>query len=62
MGVLLQHPRNMEQPAGFSVEPQANGMTISFADGWLEERPLTRADLHNEIDYLAKQDFKLIVT
>ena len=37
-------------------------MTISFADGWLEERPLTRADLHNEIDYLAKQDFKLIVT
>lgn len=62
LAVLLQHPRNMDQPAGFKVV--ANGdmeLTVSFADGWLDERPLTLADLENEREYLARQKFVLHV-
>ncbi|WP_263317015.1 exopolyphosphatase [Marinobacter sp. R17] len=59
---LIQHPRNMEQPAGFKVEiTSPSELTVSFAEGWLEERPLTRADLENEKDYLARQKFTLNV-
>jgi exopolyphosphatase/guanosine-5'-triphosphate,3'-diphosphate pyrophosphatase len=32
---------------------------VEFPEGWLDNRPLTLADLENERDYLAKQDFTL---
>lgn len=59
LAVLLQHPRDMEAPPAFRLEPGDNKLTVSFPDGWLDDRPLTLADLKNERDYLAKQDFTL---
>jgi exopolyphosphatase/guanosine-5'-triphosphate,3'-diphosphate pyrophosphatase len=34
---------------------------VEFPSGWLDDRPLTLADLENERDYLSKQDFRLEV-
>jgi exopolyphosphatase/guanosine-5'-triphosphate,3'-diphosphate pyrophosphatase len=34
-------------------------LVLEFPSGWLDDRPLTLADLENERDYLAKQDFVL---
>ena len=62
LAVLLQHPRNHENPPDFSLSPKANGMTISFPGGWLDNRPLTLADLENEREYLSKQNFDLKVS
>ncbi|MCG2580786.1 MAG: exopolyphosphatase [Marinobacter sp.] len=59
LGVLLQHPRNMEAPPAFQLHAGENRLTIEFPDDWFRERPLTLADLENERDYLAKQGFKL---
>lgn len=59
LGVLLQHPRNMEAPPAFQLHAGENRMTIEFPDDWFRARPLTLADLENERDYLAKQGFKL---
>ncbi|WP_416234157.1 exopolyphosphatase [Marinobacter sp. JSM 1782161] len=62
LAVLIQHPRNMDQPAGFKVEANgADSLAVGFADNWLEERPLTRADLENEQEFLARQNIKLTI-
>lgn len=59
LAVLLQHPRNMEPPPEFRLEPGNDKLTVTFPDGWLDDRPLTLADLKNERDYLSRQDFTL---
>ncbi|WP_228151296.1 exopolyphosphatase [Tamilnaduibacter salinus] len=59
LGVLLQHPRSGEQPEGVRIDVKKQKIDIGFRDGWLDERPLTRADLVSEADYLTKQGFEL---
>lgn len=61
LAVLLQHPRNHESPPEFHLTPSKNSLTLKFSAGWLDERPLTLADLDNEREYLSKQDFVLDV-
>lgn len=61
LAVLLQHPRNHEQPPELRLYPSSDGLAVEFPSGWLDDRPLTLADLENERDYLAKQDFNLKV-
>jgi len=59
LAVLIQHPRNMEAPPAFTLTAHKDKLVLEFPPGWLEDRPLTLADLENERDYLAKQDFTL---
>ena len=59
LAVLIQHPRNQEPPPAFTLRGEADKLTIEFDEGWLDDRPLTLADLENERDYLAKQSFEL---
>ncbi|MEC7815758.1 MAG: exopolyphosphatase [Pseudomonadota bacterium] len=59
LAVLIQHPRNLEMPPAFSLHGSANRLKIMFPTGWLDDRPLTLADLQNEQEYLSKQDFVL---
>ncbi|SFR50556.1 exopolyphosphatase / guanosine-5'-triphosphate,3'-diphosphate pyrophosphatase [Marinobacter gudaonensis] len=59
LAVLLQHPRNLEAPPEFTLTAKQDALALTFPDGWLDDRPLTLADLENERDYLAKQDFTL---
>lgn len=59
LAVLIQHPRNQEAPPDFTLHGADNHLVVEFPPGWLENRPLTLADLKNERDYLTKQDFTL---
>ena len=59
LAVLIQHPRNLEPPPEFTLHAHDNKLVVEFAGGFLDDRPLTLADLENERDYLAKQDFEL---
>ncbi|WP_312846293.1 exopolyphosphatase [Marinobacter arenosus] len=61
LAVLIQHPRNLESPPDFTLHAHDNKLVLEFAEGWLDDRPLTRADLENERDYLSKQDFELLI-
>jgi exopolyphosphatase/guanosine-5'-triphosphate,3'-diphosphate pyrophosphatase len=61
LAVLLQHPRNHDTPPDFTLEAKPNSLTVTFPPGWLDDRPLTMADLENERDYLAKQDLEFNV-
>lgn len=62
LAVLLQHPRNMEPPPEFTLNPHKNKLVLEFPAGWLDDRPLTLADLENERDYLTKQNFTLEIS
>lgn len=61
LAVLIQHPRNNESPPDFRLTPDKKGVTLTFPTGWLDNRPLTMADLENEKEYLQKQNFVLKV-
>lgn len=61
LAVILQHPRSQEQPPIEQVKVGRREIELQLARGWLAGRPLTRADLDNERDYLAKQDYRLSV-
>jgi exopolyphosphatase/guanosine-5'-triphosphate,3'-diphosphate pyrophosphatase len=59
MAVLIQHARNLEPPPDFILCASDNKLVIEFTQGWADSRPLTVADLDNERDYLANEDFEL---
>lgn len=59
LAVILQHPRNPNDPPRFSLAAGKNSLHVSFPPHWLAERPLTLADLENERDYLTKQNINL---
>ncbi|MBC7182486.1 MAG: Ppx/GppA family phosphatase, partial [Marinobacter sp.] len=59
LAVLIQHPRNMEPPPEFTLTAHKDKLVLEFPAGWLDDRPLTLADLENERDYLTKQNFVL---
>ncbi len=62
LAVILQHPRSQEIPPIRQVKAGKRELALEFDNGWLAERPLTRADLDNERDYLARQDYRLAVS
>jgi len=61
LAVLIQHSHNQEPPPEFRLVAEPDRLTLSFPRGWLEERPLTLADLENERDYLARQNLELVI-
>ncbi len=59
LAVVIQHSRNLEPAPDFVLRAEEDKLTVEFPKGWLDDRPLTLADLHNEQDYLARQMFTL---
>lgn len=61
LAVLLHRGRS--QRALQKIELAARGRTldITFPKGWLDQNPLTAADLENEIEYLKTAGFRLRV-
>ncbi|WP_339804685.1 exopolyphosphatase [uncultured Marinobacter sp.] len=59
LAVLLQHARNHETPPPITARAKDNTLNLNFDPAWLNERPLTVADLDNEKDYLGKQGITL---
>lgn len=59
--LLLRNRSHTAQPA-FKISLADDEVTLKFPDGWLEDAPLTHADLSLEAEYLAKAKFTLYIS
>ena len=59
LAVRLHHSRSRERLPDVKLRAGPNTLTLVFPRGWLEARPLTRADLEEEAELLAGVGFRL---
>lgn len=59
LAVLLCRSRQPKPAAGMRLRATADGLCLCFADGWLTDHPLARADLDQECQYLDAMGFRL---
>ena len=59
LAVRLHHSRSREPLPELKVEAGPNSLALLFPRGWLEARPLTRADLEEEAELFAGVGFRL---
>lgn len=59
LAVLLNRSRSIEPPPVPTARDGHHKLTLEFPPGWLDARPLTRADLVQEARYLSAVDLKL---
>lgn len=60
LAVLLYRSRHREDPPPVKLAAGKKSLELSFPGGWLEEHPLTRADLEQEAALLKEIGFELI--
>ena len=61
LAVLLHRGRSPVALPGIDLRPKGRTLDLAFPKGWLDEHPLSAADLETEIDYLKAAGFKLKV-
>jgi exopolyphosphatase/guanosine-5'-triphosphate,3'-diphosphate pyrophosphatase len=59
LAVVLNRSRNRQPPPPPSLSTSQQRMELRFPAGWLDEHPLTRADLEGEARFLRKAGFRL---
>lgn len=59
LAVLLHRSRSAERLPRLLLTASAQGLSVNFPAGWLEQHQLTNADLEQEAAYLAAVDFTL---
>lgn len=59
LAVILQRNRSNTATPEFSIVIKKKAIRIQFPENWLENAPLTQADLKQEEEYLAKAKFSL---
>jgi exopolyphosphatase/guanosine-5'-triphosphate,3'-diphosphate pyrophosphatase len=59
LAVRLHHSRSRERLPDVKLRVGPTTLTLAFPPGWLEARPLTRADLEEEAEQLADVGFRL---
>jgi exopolyphosphatase/guanosine-5'-triphosphate,3'-diphosphate pyrophosphatase len=59
LAVRLHHSRSREPLPDVKLAAGPNSLTLVFPSGWLEARPLTRADLEEEAELFAGVGFRL---
>ncbi len=59
LAILLHHSRAEETLPVFSLKAKKRKVWLEFATDWLDNHPLTRADLEQEARYLKKIDISL---
>jgi exopolyphosphatase/guanosine-5'-triphosphate,3'-diphosphate pyrophosphatase len=59
LAVVLHRGRSRQPLPPLSLEVNARRVALRFPSGWLDEHPLTRADLEAEARYLKKAGFRL---
>lgn len=62
LAVLLHRSRSTARLPRFRICVEKQKVELNFPAGWLEQHPLTRADLEQEADYLRQIDFRLRVS
>jgi exopolyphosphatase / guanosine-5'-triphosphate,3'-diphosphate pyrophosphatase len=61
LAVLLHRGRSPSALPKIELKASGRSLELTFPKGWLEEHPLTAADLEREIDYLKAVGFRLKV-
>lgn len=61
LAVLLHRGRSPVALPGIDLRAKGRTLEAAFPKGWLDEHPLSAADLESEIDYLKATGFKLKV-
>lgn len=59
LGVLLHRGRSTARLPPIGLTAKGRTLQIEFPGGWLDDHPLTRADLEQEVEYLKAAGFKL---
>jgi len=59
LATLLHRNRHNTRP-DFRISINMNDITLKFSENWLEQAPLTQADLEQEIVYLKEAKFNLL--
>jgi exopolyphosphatase/guanosine-5'-triphosphate,3'-diphosphate pyrophosphatase len=59
LAVALHRSRGPESPPEPELTVGKKSLVLRFPDGWLDERPLTRADLENEASWLDAAGYRL---
>jgi len=62
LAVLLHRSRSKARLPMFSLNVDDQKIELTFPDGWLDQHPLTRADLEQEAGYLHAIDIKLKIS
>jgi len=57
--VVLHRSRSRQALPPLQLRADGQQLELRFPPGWLEEHPLTRADLEVEAEYLNQADFRL---
>jgi exopolyphosphatase/guanosine-5'-triphosphate,3'-diphosphate pyrophosphatase len=52
LGVILNIKRQSNILPEYTIGVQGSVISLSFAEGWLEQKPIFSADLHQEAQYL----------
>jgi hypothetical protein len=61
LSVLLHRGRSNGRLAAIRLTPRRDSLEMRFPARWLKNRPLTAADLHQEVEYLKGVGFRLRV-
>lgn len=59
LAVLLHRGRSAQALPNIELHAKGRSLEIRFPPGWIEDHPLTAADLEREIEYLRAAGFKL---
>lgn len=59
LAVLLNRSRSRHPLPDIDLKPDKSSLTVRFPAGWLDENPLTIADLEREKDYLRETGYRL---
>jgi exopolyphosphatase/guanosine-5'-triphosphate,3'-diphosphate pyrophosphatase len=61
LAVLLHRGRSTTALPELGLTATPRSLEVRFPAGWLDDHPLTSADLQQEVDYLRTVDFRLRV-
>ena len=60
LGIVIQRGQNDSSQIPLEIEIKKHSITLLFGNQWLQNNPLTEADLTSEAEYLSVTDYKLI--
>jgi exopolyphosphatase/guanosine-5'-triphosphate,3'-diphosphate pyrophosphatase len=59
LAVLLHRSHSDEALPALKLSDRERGLKLRFPEGWLDEHPLTQADLEQEVGFLQGVNFRL---
>jgi len=61
LAILLHRSRSSDELPDFKLKAEETQIKLTFHENWLNDHPLTEADLETEADYLSATGIKLLI-